>query len=182
MGILLALLLVVLSVVCTYLIAVWILGPLDQAGKANRGKTQYRIIDFFCLIVELQIAIAVVSLFSPPDRPSLRAIAASVCAVPIIALWLTGVRTLSSAGILDPRRRTVFNWVVLPMASVGALALVPVWGGLVTVWLSDTYSTEPIGLWIAAILLPLGVLVSKPLSDWIVAGAGSAAPQSPPPK
>ena len=51
----------------TWMVARWILGPIAEAAKRGRGKVQYRIIDFFCLVVEMQVVTAVVMGVTDPD-------------------------------------------------------------------------------------------------------------------
>ena len=83
------------------------------------------------------------------------------------------MHTLSRAGILDPRRRTVFNWVVLPSASVGALVLVPlvVWLVGTSIAISTGSRQQPSSpwLWVLAVLLGAALIASKWLADWVMA-------------
>ena len=98
-----------------------ILGPYDQAAKALKRPTRYQIVDFFCLIVELQLVFACFALVDLADVAAV--VAVSFICLSVLAMWYTGVTVLSHAGIEDPWRRAAFNWFVLPMTYVGSLAI-----------------------------------------------------------
>ncbi|MCE9552407.1 MAG: hypothetical protein K8T91_03395 [Planctomycetes bacterium] len=163
----------ILPTLFTWLTARWILGPISRAAKIGRGQIQFRIIDFFCLVVEMQAVAAVVVAVSERDEPGFRTSLLLFGTLSTLALWVGGVHTLSRAGILDPRRRTVFNWVVLPSASIGALVLVPlvVWLVGTSIAISTGSRQQPASswLWVLAVLLGAALVASKWLADWVMA-------------
>lgn len=163
----------ILPTLFTWLTARWILGPITRAAKHGRGQIQFRIIDFFCLVVEMQVVAAVVVAVSERDESFFRTSLLLFGTLSTLALWVGGVQTLSKAGILDPRRRTVFNWVVLPSASVGALVLVPllVWlvGTSIAISMGSRQQPSSPWLWILAALLGAALIASKWLADWVMA-------------
>ena len=162
----------ILPTLFTWLTARWILGPISRAAKIGRGQIQFRIIDFFCLVVEMQAVAAVVVAVSQADEPGFRTSLLLFGTLSTLALWVGGVHTLSKAGILDPRRRTVFNWIVLPSASVGALVLVPlvVWLVGTSIAISTGSRQQPSSLWLWALAAILGaaLIASKWLADWVM--------------
>lgn len=153
----------------TWMTARWILGPISRAARYSRCRTQYRIIDFFCLIVEMQAVTAVVVAVTESNEPRARFPLLIFGALAVLALWVGGVRTLSRAGILDPWRRTVFNWVVLPAASIGSLVLVPLVVWLIGHWIDQRNRDVPIVLWLLAATLAAALLLSKWLAVWVLA-------------
>jgi len=165
----------------TWMVARWILGPIAEAAKRGRGKVQYRIIDFFCLVVEMQVVTAVVMGVTERGERGFRGILLIFGTASVLALWVGGVQTLSRAGILDPRRRTVFNWIVLPAASVGALVLVPLVFYLVIQWIEASMrqrpQPSPLWMWGLAGFLVFALINSKWLAEWVTA----ELPPFPPP-
>jgi hypothetical protein len=162
-------LIVLLSVVLVYLIGLWILGPIDRAASAAKCPMRYRIVDCFCLMVELQVVFGTV--FALKEfNPRVRMVLGGVVALIVVVMWYKGVSTLSHAGIEHPGRRAAFNWYVLPFTYVGALALVPV----TIVFTAELTDVGPArvhpALWVAAIACPLGLLIGKRASNWIIRG------------
>jgi hypothetical protein len=73
---------------------------------------------------------------------------------------------MSRLQVLHPWRRTVFNWIVLPAASVGSLALLPLLFGLLV---SLARNPAPLGWWLLGIAVIASVIVSKRLATWVIA-------------
>jgi len=157
----------------TWMVARWILGPIAEAAKQGKGKVQFRIIDFFCLVVEMQALTAVIVAVTERDERRLRGILLFFGTLSVLALWVSGVQTLSRAGVLDPKRRTVFNWIVLPAASIGALVLVPLVVYLLFFEMEAVQRGRlhgsPRWMWGLAVLFAVALLASKRLAEWVAA-------------
>lgn len=173
----------IVPTLCTWMVARWILGPIAEAAKRGKEKVQYRIIDFFCLVVEMQAVTAVIVAVTERGERGFRGLLLLFGTASVLALWVGGVQTLSRAGILDPRRRTVFNWIVLPAASIGALVLVPLVFYLVGAWIEAATrgrpQPSPLWMWGLAGLLAFALLSSKWLAEWVTA---ELPPFPPPPR
>lgn len=146
-----------------YLVAKLILGPIDRVAKAHNAPLRFRIIDFFCLVVELQIAFGLVVQF---DESSTKIVFGVFVISVVVVMWFAGVRTLSKAEIEDPRRRAAFNWFVLPFSYVGILAAAPL-----VIGLFGYRSTIPAWHLLTAIAVPPALVLCGVLARWIASGA-----------
>lgn len=92
----------------TWMTARWILGPTSRAAKTGRGQIQFRIIDFFCLVVEMQAVAAVAVGVTQPDEPVFRTSLLLFGTLSTLALWVGG-RAIE-------RRKVVCDFRLSPLA------------------------------------------------------------------
>ena len=152
-----------------YPVGRWILRPIDQAAEAVRQPTRYRIVDFFCLIVEMQLVFAVPLALNVGTGE--RIASGVILGVIVFTIWFKGVSTLSHAGIEDPWRRAAFNWYVLPVTYVGAIAYAPLLFAFIGEAVRAGLREVPWWLWTATIVCPVALLISKRIANWILVGA-----------
>lgn len=158
-----------------WVVGQWILGPFDRAGRGRNRPTRFRIVDFFCLIMELQVVLAIMAL-AFVDEAQLRFWLGGVASLLVIAMWYKGVGRLSQAGIEDAWRRAAFNWFVLPVTFGATLATVPALVVFAGLWFGEPDRPIPLLVWILVIGCPAGLVASRFLSQWILAGAAEATP------
>lgn len=149
--------------VLVYFVASLILGPIDRVAKTHNAPLRFRIIDFFCLVVELQIAFGLAVQF---DEPRERFIVGGLGTSLAVVMWFAGVRTLSKAEIEDSRRRAAFNWFVLPFSYIGILAVAPL-----VLSLFGYSTTIPVWHLLTAMGVPPGLVLCGVLARWIASGA-----------
>ncbi|MDH3717356.1 MAG: hypothetical protein OES79_04480 [Planctomycetota bacterium] len=166
MGFLIALVCTVGMLLAIIRIAKWILGPFDQAAKSLKRPTRFQIVDFFCLIFELQLVFAFFAMVDSWSNPA-RAVAGFVC-LTVVAMWYKGVSVLSHAGIEHPWHRAAFNWFVLPVAYFGTLAGVPLILTVVMAVFVGRAETVPLWVFVSALVCPLGLVMSKLAANWIM--------------
>ncbi|MEX2121090.1 MAG: hypothetical protein WD847_15975 [Pirellulales bacterium] len=107
----------------TSCIAYWILHPLYRAANQRRLPTQFTLFDFLCLILLIQVPLAVIHWPDWPADTTLPRVVLSVFACGLSgAVWLAGVTRLSLAGVRNTWHRITFLALVLPLASFGSLA------------------------------------------------------------
>ncbi len=105
--------------------AAWVLFPLDRLARWKRVRYQFMVVDYFSLVLLIQLPLAAKHAIYAPDPPSWSAgsywgFDVILCLVSGL-IWWTGVRTFGQAGIRDTRTRAILGLVVLPVAFFGAL-------------------------------------------------------------
>ncbi len=110
----------------------WIFNPVEQAARKREFPPQYSIADFLCLFFLIQLPMALVHGYFGGGR-SRFVVGELARAAPWILdifawfacgmMWWLSVRTLSRAGVRNPRSRAIFLVVVVPVALVGALGI-----------------------------------------------------------
>ncbi len=162
----------------TFLVAWWILGPLDAAGKRLDRPTQFTIVDFFCLFFLIQLPMAFIHYGD--YRPAwgqedwtwvLDGFVWFACG----SLWLASVGALSRAGVTNPWHRAVYLAFVLPVAIAGAIA-VPILSTLCVVWLlAIVAGSAPPRLWallsVADVALIAAVYAAGRWTRWMLRAA-----------
>ena len=105
--------------------AVWILQPLVRAAGRRRHPAQFSLADFLCLAFLLQISMALIHWTLESDYTPARLVlffdAFAWCGLG--ALWWSGVRTLSCAGVDKPWVRCIFLAVAIPVTAAATIAL-----------------------------------------------------------
>ena len=102
----------------------WVVRPVDRAARGRRHPPQFSLFDFLCLFVLIQLPTGLVH-----GLLDAREELATICILDAFgwgacsAMWWFSVRTLSQAGVSNPRHRAVFLLVALPIAVFGAIAL-----------------------------------------------------------
>jgi hypothetical protein len=148
-----------------YYIGQFVFGRIDRLGRASLARTRFHIIDYICLMVELQLVLGAFGLLFR-DRSDML-IGAVLITLGIIFIWYKGVQRLSRAGIQDHRRRAVFNWIVVPVAYPAIIALLPI----EFVFLVEIFNPDGDGvsalLAVLAIVLPLAILGCGLLTNWV---------------
>jgi hypothetical protein len=120
---------VVLTVLLSpLLLAAWILIPLDRMARQRKVRCQFQLVDYFSLILLIQIPLAVKaalhndSSFDRPMQDSWVLVVVFCCVSTLI--WWTGVRTFGQAGIQQTRARAILGLLVLPLSYFGTLLAV----------------------------------------------------------
>ena len=147
---------------CPLAYAIYILGRLDIAAKKRKlsgveTKFSFMIVDFFSLILLVQLPFNFVSL-RHGDGVSIFIIGISLFAV--LLVWYTTIRTVSQAGISSFGWRALVSMIVIPTMYVGSFYFGV--GSINMLW--GDASAEAVA-WLAVIS------VGMFLSFWIVKGA-----------
>ena len=147
---------------CPLAYAIYILGRLDIAAKKRKlsgveNKFSFMIVDFFSLILLVQLPFNFVSL-RHGDGVSIFIIGISLFAV--LLVWYTTIRTVSQAGISSFGWRALVSMIVIPTMYVGSFYFGV--GSINMLW--GDASAEAVA-WLAVIS------VGMFLSFWIVKGA-----------
>lgn len=121
----LGLLLALLGLAMATAIAAWTLEPVNRAARNRRAPVQFMLVDFLCLVVLLQLALALVhAFFSTRDIPTAGWFFAYGAAWFAFGLmWWLSVQTLSRAGIRHAWRRAVFLAFVVPLTVYASIAV-----------------------------------------------------------
>jgi hypothetical protein len=109
-----------------WLVAWWILRPLDQAAKRLDRPTQFTIVDFFCLFFLLQWPMAFIHFGEYRQTIEAEGLVWPLDGFVWLAcgsLWLASVRALSQAGVTNQWHRAIHLAFVLPVAIVGVIAV-----------------------------------------------------------
>jgi len=163
----------------------WMLKPLADAYKHGRGKTQYLLADFFCLLVHIQIAVLVAIATNDGKRDALTIYTAVSTWLFLAVMWWMGVTALSRANIRSQLRRAVFLLVVVPIACLGSMWLVLVgFKGVIAVletdaWGANTQRVLQI-LWPLLAGLAAMFVIARLANGWVLSGpvtAESAEPE-----
>jgi hypothetical protein len=115
---------VLVLVVSALTFGAWVVRPVDRAARGRRYPPQFSLFDFLCLFVLIQLPTGLVH-----GLLDARKELAAICILDAFgwgacsAMWWVSVRTLSQAGVSNPRHRAVFLLVALPIAVFGAIAL-----------------------------------------------------------
>lgn len=121
----------------------WTLTPLDRAARRRRHPRQFRLADFLCLMLLLQIYLA----FGHPwlrTIPALRpghvwlfdALGGLACGL----VWWYAVHNLSRAGVHGALGRSAFLLIVAPVTVAGSLA-----AGWLPLKAFNVSGTDPLG-------------------------------------
>ena len=121
--VMLILLLIAVVIAMFAVIAVWILGPVDQAAKETRGPLQFTLVDFLCLFVLVQLPMALIHGLLTEAELAMRWILDVYAWFSVVAFWGLSVQVLSRAGIRRPRYRAIFLCFVAPSAILGTIAV-----------------------------------------------------------
>lgn len=175
-----AILLSPLLIALVVLLEYWMLKPLAQAYRRGRGQTQYLLADFFCLLVHLQIAVAVAIATNEGRRDAMTIYTAASTWLYLAVMWWMGVSALSRANVRSQLRRAVFLLVVVPIACLGSLWLILVgFKGLIAVfdyptWWAGTASVLAV-LWPLLAGLAAAFIAARLATGWVLQGAVTAA-------
>jgi Kef-type K+ transport system membrane component KefB len=138
----------------------WVVRPVDRAARGRRHPPQFSLFDFLCLFVLIQLPTGLVHGLLDVSREFV-----TICILDVFgwgacgAMWWVSVRTLSQAGVSNPRHRAVFLLLALPIAIFGSLAL-PAILLVIVAMIAEPRARAPatIGLLIAAALALFGVI------------------------
>ena len=109
---------VVIAVVASC--AHWALGPIVRAAKGRDSASQFSLADLLCLFFIIQLS----SVAAWPFRSSSGAwLMYAYVWGSAGAIWWSGVRTLSRAGIANPWQRLLFFTVIIPGTLVCSMAV-----------------------------------------------------------
>lgn len=115
---------VVALVVSALAFGAWVVRPIDRAAKGRRHPPQFSLFDFLCLFVLIQLPTGLIH-----GLLDVREEWFMVCVLDVYgwgacgAIWWLSVRTLSQAGVSNPRHRAVFLLLAIPIAIFGATVL-----------------------------------------------------------
>lgn len=103
----------------------WILRPLLAAARTSKTQRSFILTDLLWLILQLQLAMGVVSsLFPTGASTTSRVWGLVVLSAAVFAFWLASLQAVSQAGIRQPLRRAAVFMIVLPGA-IAAFVGVP---------------------------------------------------------
>jgi hypothetical protein len=117
---------VVATVILSPLIlSAWVLRPLDRMARRKKVRFQFMLVDFFSLVLLIQIPLAVRAAMAKdsPFGPAVEfswIVTGIFCFVSAL-IWWTGVRTFGQAGIQGPRARAILGLLVLSLSYFGSL-------------------------------------------------------------
>lgn len=118
-------------VVMSYLLGLFVFGPLHARAAWTPPQTRFRIADIITLLVQLQIGGGLVFAVVPAMLPangreaqSMRIGAALLAWLLIAFWWWTGVRMLAKARVDHGPHRLMFMAVILPLGYLTAIGIV----------------------------------------------------------
>jgi hypothetical protein len=163
-------------------IGYWILGPMHRATYQTKRSTQFFVTDFFWLVGQLQIALAAVAALSLPGGSFSWVVLAVASWAAVIAMWWASVTALSRARVRSPLRRATFVLFVVPMATLGVVAvfIFNFVGCIDAVAGVFTDRTDRTFVWLLVLDFPAAVLFycCRRLTFWILAGGENRLDQS----
>ena len=111
----------------------WTLAPLIAAASTSTTHGRFMLTDLLWLVVQLQIAMALVARAYPPGAPNAARVWGLVAlCLPVIAFWFASLQAVSQAGIEQPLKRAAVFVIVLP-GSIATFIGVPALAGLLIV-------------------------------------------------
>ena len=122
-----------LVVLAPFVVAAWVVLPLDRAARNRARPLQFTTLDFLGLVFIMQLPMALVHLALSRSVPQESLRLPILFAMMLAALiWWTGVHLFSRAGITDHRHRASLIFFVLPVAYFAPL---------VSIWLASLLFT-----------------------------------------
>jgi hypothetical protein len=107
----------------TFVVARWIVGPVDDAAKARQAPARFYMIDALAFLTLFQAAL-VFPTWAHREGVTELAIPIGVMIVGAAgAFWVGAIRALSRAGVHQALRRAIFVLLVLPAAGFGNFAV-----------------------------------------------------------
>ena len=96
--------------------AAWVLFPLDRLARRRRVRYQFMVVDYFSLVLLIQLPLAAKHAIFATESPSWSAgsywgFDVFLCLASGL-IWWTGVRTFAQAGIRDTRARAILGLVI----------------------------------------------------------------------
>jgi len=152
---------------------------LDPARRLN-GKVRVALIDVCCLVVLVQLALALVARGQAAERGEFPLLLPMLLAVLLGVGWWRGVRALSRLGIVQSLRRAVFLLYVVPVAFLWIIALFVVLLSSTPLFGDDRFTNSTprfVLAWaLAGAGLKIGIVVfflwtAYRASRWVVRGA-----------
>jgi hypothetical protein len=102
----------------------WTLSPLLIAARTSATQRRFLLTDLIWLILQLQIAMAVVARMVPANTSTTaRVWGLVVLCVAALAFWFASLQAVSQAGIWHPLRRAAVFVVILPGAVAAFIGL-----------------------------------------------------------
>jgi hypothetical protein len=120
----LALALMLSLIALPFVMAGWVLIPLDRAARYRARAMQFTTLDFLGLMFVIQLPLGLLHLALPPDYKAALWLLGPMGMVTSGAIWLAGVRMLSRAGITAPQHRARLVFFVLPVAYFAPLVAI----------------------------------------------------------
>ncbi|MBN2475780.1 MAG: hypothetical protein JXB62_14305 [Pirellulales bacterium] len=107
-------------------IAAWVLEPINRAGRQRHAPLQFMLVDYLCLFVLFQLALALVHAFPSGQFTEVagRLFAYGAAWFAFGVMWWLSVQTLSRAGVRNAWRRAVFLACIVPLTVFASLAAV----------------------------------------------------------
>lgn len=114
----------VILLACAAGILEWTLSPLLVAARTSATQRRFLLTDLIWLILQLQIAMAVVARMVPANTSTTaRVWGLVVLCVAALAFWFASLQAVSQAGIRHPLRRAAVFVVILPGAVAAFIGL-----------------------------------------------------------
>jgi len=102
----------------------WTTGPMLQGDSESKRTTTFQLTDLICLVLQIQLAMVVVSSAFPWEMPAdLRATAIVLFSLPVVIFWLASLLVVSRAGIRRPFRRAAVFLILMPGVAVTILGM-----------------------------------------------------------
>ena len=127
-------------ITCVVFSAKWIMGPIVRAAKDRQYPPQFSVADFLCLLFLLQLSLALIHWGLGAETPAgTRWAFEGFAWTALAALWWSGVRTLSCAGMHNPWLRCVFLAIAIPV-TLGVVMALPVLAVAVSIMILSGHS------------------------------------------
>jgi len=141
------------AIIGTFSIANWVVRPLEQTAKHRRCPTQFTLSDLLGLFVLLPVSMSLAYFGLPSDDPTVYRTFGIVGWFVLSLIWWYGVRSLSRAGVRNPRHRVLFLVLVIPVTLLAAAALLFAIVSVVTTLYSPNPADSAIACGVTLVLL-----------------------------
>jgi len=141
-----------------------ILKPMDVAAERTESPTQFMMTDFLSLMFQLQLPLAMFS--GVRDWEGGAVLICGLLCMAVLLTWWGGIRTVSRAGIRDPKRRGLFVALILPVTFVCSLTALPLAGTVC--YAIATREDAPWWVFLLSVLVPLLLFACKRAVDWVL--------------
>ena len=102
----------------------WTTGPMLQGGSEPKRTMTFQLTDLIWLVLQIQLAMVVVSSAFPWEMPAnLRATAIVLFTLPVVIFWLASLLVVSRAGIRRPLRRAAVFLILMPGVATTILGM-----------------------------------------------------------
>ncbi len=150
----------------------YVLRPVFLAARQPTPRTNYRVSDIACLVLNMSLAATLVKLARfelVNDRHRLAVTA--VAGLFTLCTWWLGVRSLSRARIPDTLRRCVYLSVAVPLTYAGVAVVLPATVLLTLAILRRPEVSGTIGSLFVTIVtylfLVVGLFLSRHIAHWV---------------